>query len=293
MTIASFNTNQAYSDVLDAFQRDGCVLLEDLLAKQTIDQIATQIRGYFDKALFGEGHFVGFKTKRIGGLILKSARSVQMLAEPLVIKLVEDTLRPYCEHVQLNLTQGICIYPGERAQILHRDNGMFPTEGFKGEVMINVIWALDDIRPENGSTQLVPGSHKWAIDRQPAPDQINQVSMKKGSALVYLGSVIHGGGANVSDRPRPVAVFSYNLGWLRQGENQYLAIPPDQARFLPRHVQKLIGYTVHRPNLGLVECEDPVLLLTGTKNRKLRSRDYLTEQQMKMAEELIFAGEIR
>ena len=66
--------------------------------------------------------------------------------------------------------------------------------------------------------------------------------MPKGSVLLYVGSVYHGGGANDSDEHRLGINVGYTLAWLRQEENQYLACPPEVARTLPIELAKLIGY---------------------------------------------------
>ena len=75
--------------------------------------------------------------------------------------------------------------------------------------------------------------------------------------------LLHGGGANRSTAHRTGLVLSYCLGWLRQAENQYLAVPRSIAATLPEPLQRLIGYGVHKPNLGCVEGQDPIRLLRG------------------------------
>jgi ectoine hydroxylase-related dioxygenase (phytanoyl-CoA dioxygenase family) len=69
--------------------------------------------------------------------------------------------------------------------------------------------------------------------------------MPKGSLLVYLGSVWHGGGANRSNRARMGLVNTYSLGWLRQEENHYLTIPREIADSYPEPVRRLMGYQAH------------------------------------------------
>ena len=49
--------------------------------------------------------------------------------------------------------------------------------------------------------------------------------MPAGSVLIYLGSLVHGGGANHSAQARTGVVISYNLGWLRQAENNTSPFP--------------------------------------------------------------------
>jgi len=68
--------------------------------------------------------------------------------------------------------------------------------------------------------------------------------------LVYTGSVIHGGGANVSNADRMGINITYALGWLRQEENQYLSCPPEIAKDLDPRLQALIGYTMGSYALG-------------------------------------------
>jgi ectoine hydroxylase-related dioxygenase (phytanoyl-CoA dioxygenase family) len=69
--------------------------------------------------------------------------------------------------------------------------------------------------------------------------------MRKGSALFYLGSTMHGAGENRSDKARMGLINTYSLGWLRQEVNQYLSIPMEIARTLDDRMRRLLGYTTH------------------------------------------------
>jgi ectoine hydroxylase-related dioxygenase (phytanoyl-CoA dioxygenase family) len=119
-----------------------------------------------------------------------------------------------------------------------------------------VLWALDDFTEENGATRVIPGSHLSG----PHPDDAEQTSypaeMPRGSMVVYLGSTLHGGGANRSDKPRRALVNTYALGWLRQEENQYLTLPSDAVAQQSDDVRRLLGFQVHGANLG-VWPQDP------------------------------------
>jgi len=279
--------NAPAEEIERVLDEDGCIVLENAVDLEIVNRIVDDLAVIFDKAHYGQGLFVGFKTKRLGSILKKSGVSFHMLMSKPVLAAMQHQLGPYCERFQVNLTQAIRIYPGEQAQFLHRDDELFPCKGFQGELMSNALWALDDFTHENGGTQLVPGSHKWEREREPAPDEIVHAEMKRGSVLIYRGSLIHGGGENMSVAPRSGIIFSYNLGWLRQGENQYLAYPPDLARYLPRAAQELIGYTVHRPNLGQYECCNPGELLTQHwRPDEYRSFDFLTREQEELAKSL-------
>jgi len=85
--------------------------------------------------------------------------------------------------------------------------------------------------------------------------------MPAGTALVYLGSVWHGGGANRTDRTRLGVVLHYAAAWLRPVENHVLAVPPEAARSLPARLQELLGYNIYPPFIGYVDGRHPRKLL--------------------------------
>jgi ectoine hydroxylase-related dioxygenase (phytanoyl-CoA dioxygenase family) len=191
-----------------------------------------------------------------------------MAIHPVILAVMDEFLLKGCRQYQLNLTQAIQIGPGEPQQIMHPDDPLFPFVHPGYEAMINCMWAVDEFTSENGATNVVPGSHKWERvglipEREPVQDEITQGAMPAGSVLIYFGSLLHCGGANRSAKPRTGIVLSYCQGWLRQSENQYLAVPLEIAKTLPERLQRLLGYFVHEPNLGQIEGRDPIELLQG------------------------------
>ena len=152
--------------------------------------------------------------------------------------------------MQLHLTQIIRIRPGETAQTIHRDRWAWGKHLSHLEPQFNTIWAITDFTPENGATQVVPGSTQWPDDQEIQPEQITRAEMKAGSVLVYSGSVFHGGGSNTSDQDRIGINITYALGWLRQEENQYLSCPPELAKDLSPTLQGLAGYAMGQYALG-------------------------------------------
>jgi ectoine hydroxylase-related dioxygenase (phytanoyl-CoA dioxygenase family) len=80
--------------------------------------------------------------------------------------------------------------------------------------------------------------------------------------VIYTGRTVHGGGANTTEQTRIGINVDYVLGWLRQEENQYLAVPRDVAAALPEEVQRLIGYQLGAYALGYVDdLRDPLRVL--------------------------------
>jgi hypothetical protein len=262
----------------EILERDGCVVIKDVLNAAQVETLTAELAPHFDAAPNCAGDFYGYVTKRLSGLIAKSPACQSIAINPSILGVMDHFLLKGCRGYQLNLTQAIRIGPGEPAQVIHRDDLMFNFAHPGFEAMINAMWAVDDFTAENGATHIVPGSHKWPLDRQAQPHEETQGVMKRGSVLIYLGSLQHGGGANRTDKPRTGIVHSYSLGWLRQAEPQYLAVPYEIACTLPERLQRLLGYFVHEPNLGSLEGQDPIGLLTGALAVNGHFREFLPEE---------------
>jgi ectoine hydroxylase-related dioxygenase (phytanoyl-CoA dioxygenase family) len=87
--------------------------------------------------------------------------------------------------------------------------------------------------------------------------------------------MMHGGGANRTEKLRRGIILSYNLAWLAQGEKLLLSVPPTCARTLPERAQRLIGYQTHRPSLGWIEGRDPIEWLHGRFTAVAPAGDHL------------------
>lgn len=85
--------------------------------------------------------------------------------------------------------------------------------------------------------------------------------MPAGSAIVFLGTLVHGGGANRSAGPRLALSNQYCQPWARQQENYTLAVPSDQVREMSPRVRALLGYSIHPPFMGHVGGLHPERLL--------------------------------
>jgi ectoine hydroxylase-related dioxygenase (phytanoyl-CoA dioxygenase family) len=139
------------------------------------------------------------------------------------------------------------------------------------------IWACTDFTAENGGTSVVPSSHRWPHDRKPLPSEIMPTVMPRGSVLIYASNLLHGAGENRSNGIRRGMALHYNLGWLRQEENQYLSLPVEIARSLPEPIQRLVGYDLGGPYLGFVEAGHPQALLGAMAGDMARSTPELDQ----------------
>jgi len=270
------------TELFNTIDEMGYVILLGVLSKEKLEILHNELEPHFEKRADSNAIFFGSKTKRIETLFTKSLIAQEMATNDIVLSIAEHVLSQNCDSFQINLTQGIRINPNEKAQILHPDSAMFPIPNKQFEFQVNAIWAYDEFTKENGGTRIVPGSHKWQEGRIPTPEEIKYAEMPAGSVLIYAASLLHGGGENISTTYRTGIAISYCLGWLRQSENQYLSYPPNIAKNFSEQLQRLIGYNVHRPNLGWVHGHDPINLISGISAEHLGAEDFLTPQQQEL-----------
>ncbi len=252
MSLQTLAPDSKASEIVAAMQRDGACIVRDVLDPEALARLDADLKPWIDRSQTGADDFTGRFTKRTGALIARCPESRPVVTNPLILEAANEFLGPYCERIQLHLTQTIAIGPGQEAQILHRDRlawgGYIPKPI---EPQFNTIWALTDFTEENGATHLIPGSHDWPLDRNPkSHGESLQASMSRGSVLCYSGTVIHGGGANRSEAARIGLNVTYCLGWLRQEENQFLSCPPHIAKDLEPALTDLLAYTMGNYALG-------------------------------------------
>jgi ectoine hydroxylase-related dioxygenase (phytanoyl-CoA dioxygenase family) len=236
---------------------DGYCVVENVLDPATVAATRAELHGLFSATPYGRDDFEGHRTRRVYGLFAKTRALDAMATHPIVLDVLDRVLGP----AQLSAPTAIEIGPGERAQPLHPDDAIYPIPRPHAELVVNVMWPFDDFTEANGATRVVPGSHRW-IDERPDPDtETVAVEMSSGSAMLYVGSLWHGGGANTTTQPRVGVVLHYAVSWIRPVENHVLVVPRDVVRGLPERLQELLGYNVYPPFLGYVDGRHPRRLL--------------------------------
>jgi ectoine hydroxylase-related dioxygenase (phytanoyl-CoA dioxygenase family) len=239
------------AEIVAVLDRDGALILDDALPLDEVDALVAELRPYVEATAPGRDSFTGARTTRTGALVARSPLMHPLVLDARILSLCDAVLKPNCHRYQLHLAQVIRIMPGQPAQAIHRDRWAWGRQMPGIEPQVNTIWALTDFTVANGATQVIPGSQVWPDDRKARPEEIARAEMRKGSVLIYTGTVFHSGGANVSDDEHRWGLnITYSLGWLRQEENMYLSCPPDVARGLSPELAALVGYAMSNYALG-------------------------------------------
>ncbi|MEE2677129.1 MAG: phytanoyl-CoA dioxygenase family protein [Myxococcota bacterium] len=258
-------------------QEHGAIIVDDFLDADTLARFNAELdpllenvdpaRSFVNPIVSA---FFGDKTRHLTAMAAKSrVFAAEILPHPTYMEICDRILGPFCASYQVNIAHVMERGPGAEQQMFHRDElvwSFLPRP--HPEIQVASVIALADFTAENGATRIVPGSNHWPADRQPELEEIAVAEMPAGSAVLYLGSTIHGGGPNsTASAWRRGMHFSYTVGWLRTEENQCLSASPDTVRDLPRRSQELLGYGVHDAiasgggYLGTVDLVSPADLL--------------------------------
>jgi ectoine hydroxylase-related dioxygenase (phytanoyl-CoA dioxygenase family) len=237
----------------------GYVVIDELVPPETMDRLEAEVEPHLEATAYGTMPALGLLTRRTGSLIARSPTVRELLLDPLYLGIVRHRLS-HAYSVQLGLTELIALSPGAPAQFLHRDELLFDGYPFANdyEITTNTLWAVSDYTEEMGATRVVPGSHRLGPDERFTEADTVAAEMTRGSVLIFSGKLYHGGGENRSDRVRKALDLCFNVGWVRQEENQYLSCPPEIARTLPEELLRLMGYSASHGYGHVGNREDPL-----------------------------------
>jgi ectoine hydroxylase-related dioxygenase (phytanoyl-CoA dioxygenase family) len=240
--------------LLEDLERDGYVIRESVFDPEPVRAALEPILA---TTPHGRNDFEGFDTRRAYGLLAKTRALDDLILDPVSLELAGAVLGDFL----LSALVAIQIGPGESAQNPHNDDAIYPLPWPHDAVILNSMWAVDDFTRENGATFLHPGSHRWDARTPPSTDPI-YAEMPAGSVILYLGTLLHGGGANTTDRPRLGVLIEYLSSWLRQQETHTVVMPPDRAGELPPRLAELAGYSIRPPFVGYVDGLHPARFIT-------------------------------
>ena len=276
-SLSRFRAGDPADTVHAALVEHGAVIVEGLLDQALLAELNHDIEPLLAQADPAMRHlnpaldaFFGKRVRHVSGLAGKSRHFAEgVMCHPLLLALCDRVLLPACASYQLNLGHLMDRGPGAEAQWPHRDEDVWvhcPRP--HPELQLAAVVALVDFHRDNGATCVVPGSHRWARDRVATAAETACAQMPAGSAVIYLGSTLHWGGANTTpDEWRRGFHLSYTLGWLRTEENNVLAVPPARARELSPLARRVVGYGVHDAiadmggYLGMLDMRDPAAML--------------------------------
>lgn len=301
LQVPEFPPTANLDEVVAALKLVGGVVIRNIVSQESLVSMEQDIRPYLEKDVpwSSDNNFFPPSTRRAFGLIGKSrAFALDIIGNELYQAVCDQflTTKSYPQYgdrddmlispPQVNNTIAFSVRPGRSFnQPLHRDDDIhyarrsrvnaYPEQTNSREFGIGFFVAGTKTTKANGATRFIPGSHLEDTS-QPADEAFAQYAeLNPGDGFIMLSSCYHGGSANkTKDEERLLFSCFMTRGWLRQEENQYLAVPLDIAVTLPPRIQKLMGYSISQvspslklflvymsndkqPMLGWVDFKDP------------------------------------
>src|SRR5689334_5227356 len=119
--------------VVAALETDGYCVVHGLLDPDAVAAARASLQAVLAATPGGRNSFEGFDTKRVYALFAKTRAFDAAAVHPLVLGVLDRVLGEY----QLSAPTGIQIGPGERAQVLHRDQSVYPLPADFPPVVVN------------------------------------------------------------------------------------------------------------------------------------------------------------
>ena len=155
-----------------------------------------------------------------------------MLLNPWVISVTSTVLGPGVKNVMYG---GNTALPGDQRQPVHSDVGhLWPIESLEAphppaQLVVNVLTV--DVSPENGATELWPGTHRELgvgvgddikipqdlLEQRRASAPPFQPTFCRGSVLIRDIRLWHAGMPNRTSEPRPMIAMIHASAWLETG----------------------------------------------------------------------------
>jgi ectoine hydroxylase-related dioxygenase (phytanoyl-CoA dioxygenase family) len=237
-------------------ETQGYTVIEDYMSADQLARFRGGLAGHLG-TYRGRNTFEGLTTERVYTLVGRGKVFEEIAEDPRLLALLDRWLQP---HYLLSANHAICIYPGEKAQSVHWDDSFYPFARPRPAISMSTIGAIDAFTPQNGGTVMYPGSHLWDGPRVDAlrmalacgeetadTRSVIHLTMPAGAICLFQGTLVHGAGANRSDKPRLAYTNHYCEPWARQQENFVLGIPKDRVRAMSPRLRALLGYELRRP----------------------------------------------
>ncbi|KAI5248765.1 hypothetical protein E4T42_05526 [Aureobasidium subglaciale] len=297
-SLARIDASEPVENILSAIERDGGVIVTNLLSKELLEEAMRAIepsfsaRGIYDsKGSHGElgADFFPEGSQRVYGLLSKMTDPLIKIVrlpvwQQVMAHFLNDEFTSFTGQNRLAQKSGymlastaaLRLVPGAQPQPLHRDQIAFQVRPDPNNPlftpMMGCLIAGSKCTYKNGATAVIPGSHLWGVDRAPNLEEVTYAEMDPGSALFTLGSTYHGAGENRCGKDDPdalrtlFAVFGQR-DYYRRDQEEVLSTPLEIARKLPEDILRLAGYYKSVGGVGFVEDhQHPVEFLQNGEN---------------------------
>jgi ectoine hydroxylase-related dioxygenase (phytanoyl-CoA dioxygenase family) len=233
--------------LLDAFDRDGYVLLEGALGPEEVERLLAGVDRTWTQHRGGVPPTSGAAALHLLAFCGREAPFLELIDHPATLPLVVELLGPniFMYHCHLD------VHPPEpevrRTWMWHQDGGVMNRDlesDPRPRMSVKLAYFLTDVsEPGRGNFVVLPGSHRRnAIERPPDDDNdlpgAEPILACPGDAVLFDRRLWHMRSPNRSERTRKALFYAYTYRWIRQRDE--LHVRPDLLdRVTPARAQLL------------------------------------------------------
>ena len=218
MTILSTNTGPdatALADAVEHIEREGYAVVPEVLdcavARRVLERLWVAAAESERRGLpnYAEGLDPNPSNVRVWNLIDLDPIFAELIAHPVADTLVSAVLG--ANYIVSNFTANIAR-PGSGSMMVHSDQSLVLPAPWPAAHTMNIIWCLTDVRPDNGATLYLPGSHRLRTpDELPADaaERMVPFSAPAGSIVALDGRMWHTSGGNVTESEDRALLFAF------------------------------------------------------------------------------------
>lgn len=252
------NLSSKLSKLLKHINDNGFVIRENIFTKKDTDELRIQLDKVWEDQLneFGSSFLKKINEFGIARCFIDKHYIFQkIITKKQILEVVDLTVGP---NAILHLQNGIINYPEKKHNqaTFHRD---FAKDFISSKMLsINALIAIDDFKKNNGSTIIVPKTHK--DENFPSKKYIHenaiQITAPAGSVIFFDSLLFHKVGSNLSENKRR----AINLQYTRPFIKQQIDYPKLYADLVPKNsllAQKLGFWAISPKSLNEFRVANP------------------------------------
>lgn len=239
-------------------RKDGYVVLRNYLDRKKCTLLKKKLENYYTKY---NKKYVSNKVK-LNSLANKSLEKVvfnlhnkelswlKLFEDKKILKIISPLLKEGSyennEPFYLNNISARSPLNGNKGQQLHLDSNL---AGSNYCMTINVMWYLDNYNKLDGTTRIVPGSHKFKKYAKNGKQYKNEIFLngKLGDVLIFDGNLWHGGSPKSTDTSRWAIILGYARWFMKPSYDYMLNTPLNMFNKMSKSQKALLGFHLIPP----------------------------------------------
>ncbi len=237
---------------ISLLEKNGFVLIPDLISekkceifKKMLNQTHSKYSSNYSNKKNKNNLSTKAKEKVVFNLHNKNLKWFELFQNKLVLKILDVVLKQGSyqnkEPYYLNNISARCPLKGNPGQHIHLDSNL---PGVNYNIVSNVIWYFDHVNKKNGTTIVIPKSHKFKkyADNSKRIKNKLYIEAKKGSVLIFNGNLWHGGSKKTNNDSRWALVLGYARWFIKPSFDYMFNTPRKIYNKMTKNQKSLLGF---------------------------------------------------